>query len=187
MKKIICFSAVFMMLMNLSSFAQTKYYTKEGRARFISKAPAEEIEGINKKVTSILDVSTGQMEFSVLMKAFEFQKALMQEHFNENYVESDKYPKATFKGSIQNNSDVKWTTDGIYPVKVTGQMTLHGVTKDITVPGTIEVKSGKISGKSTFNLLLKDYNIAIPSVVKDKVSESVKVDVDLNYEVFTSK
>lgn len=186
MKKLMYLSAILVMVITVNVQAQTKYFTKEGRAQFYSKAPLEEIEAVNKKVTSVLDASTGQVEFSVLMKAFEFQKALMQEHFNENYVESDKFPKATFKGAIDNASEVKWTSDGVYPVKVTGKMTLHGVAKDITVPGTIEIKGGKIFAKSTFNLLIRDYDIEIPNLVKDKVAETVKVEVNLNYELFTA-
>jgi polyisoprenoid-binding protein YceI len=183
MKKLIYLTSFFMMFMIFNLNAQSKYFTKEGRAVFFSKTPMETIEGTNKKVTSVMDISTGQIEFSVLMKAFEFQKALMQEHFNENYVESDKFPKSVF----ENAANVKWTVDGTYPVKVSGKMTIHGVTKDITVPGTFEIKGGKINGKSTFNILLSDYNIVIPNLVKDKMMESFKVDVDLNYELFTSK
>lgn len=186
MKKLMCLTVSMILFMSINIQAQSKYFTKEGRALFTSKAPMEEIVGVNKKVTSILDVATGQLEFSVLMKAFEFEKALMKEHFNENYVESDKFPKATFKGTIINVADVKWTTDGTYPVKVSGKMTIHGVTKDITVPGTIEVKGGKLHAKSDFKVAIKDYNIEIPSLVKDKVAETVAVEVDLNYEVFTS-
>jgi polyisoprenoid-binding protein YceI len=166
----------------LSAEAQTKYFTREGTVQFLSKAPMEEIEAVNKKATSVLDTETGQMEFSVLMKAFEFEKALMQEHFNENYVESSKFPKAVFKGKIDNASEVNWNTDGTYPVKVSGQMTLHGVTKDVTADGTMKVENGKLIGMSTFLLPLKDYNIEIPKVVKDKVSEQVKVTVNVNYE-----
>ncbi len=186
MKKLMSLTVMFMLFIAINSYAQTKYFTKEGRAQFTSKAPLEEIQSVNKKVTSILDIATGQLEFSVLMKAFKFQKALMQEHFNENYVESDKFPKATFKGTINNVSDVKWTTDGTYPVKVSGKMIIHGETKDISVPGTIEIKSGKIHASSSFKIAIKDYNIEIPNLVKDKVSESVAVEIDLNYEEFTS-
>src|SRR5437868_2935959 len=85
------------------SFAQSKYYTKNGKIEFYSKATLEDIDAKNKTVAAILDSQTGAMQFSVLMKGFEFQKALMQEHFNENYVESDKYPKGEFKGTITNN------------------------------------------------------------------------------------
>ena len=132
----------------------------------------------------MLDISTGTIEFAVLMKAFEFEKALLQEHFNENYVESDKFPKANFKGTITNFSDVKWTVDGEYPVTATGKFTLHGVTKDVTSKGKITVKAGAISATSTFNILISDYNITIPSVVKDKINNSVKIDVTSNYKPY---
>ncbi len=186
MKKSVFAIVIFSMLAASALNAQNRYFTKEGKAHFISKAPLEKIEAVNRKVTSVLDISTGQIEFSVLMKAFEFEKALMQEHFNENYVESDKFPKAVFKGKIEDADKVNWTTDGNYPVKVSGKMTIHGVTKDITVPGNIEIKSGDIHGTSAFNILVKDYDIAIPNLVKDKISESVSIDVDMDYELFTA-
>lgn len=184
MKKIILIAAIALLSIPASLFAQGKYFTREGIIFFASTSTVEKIEATNKKVTSIVDTETGQMEFAVLMKAFEFEKALMQEHFNENYVESDKFPKAVFKGAIVNKSDVKWTTDGTYPVKVAGKMTLHGVTKDMSAEGTIEIKGGKVIARSTFSLLLKDYNIEIPKVVADKISEAVTVKVDLNLEPY---
>lgn len=186
MKKLIFLGIMFGMIGVSVVNAQNRYFTKEGKAHFVSKAPLEQIEAVNRKVTSVLDITTGQIEFSVLMKAFEFEKALMQEHFNENYVESDKFPKAVFKGKIEEAEKVKWTTDGSYPVKVTGKMTIHGVTKDVTVPGTIDVKGGDIKGSSSFAILIKDYDISIPSLVKDKVSETVNIDVEMNYELFTA-
>ncbi|MBL0343141.1 MAG: YceI family protein [Bacteroidetes bacterium] len=184
MKKLMLFFAIALLTLPVASFAQNKYFTREGKIQFYSKASDEEIAATNKKVTSVVDAASGQIEFSVLMKAFEFQKALMQEHFNENYVESDKFPKAVFKGAIVNNADVKWTADGSYPVKVSGKLTIHGVTKDVVIDGTIAVKSGKISANSVFNILIKDYNIEIPKLVKDKVSETLKITVDLNYDPF---
>jgi len=184
MKKIILIAAAALLSMPSSLLAQGKYFTREGNIYFTSTSTVEKIEATNKKVTSIIDTETGQIEFAVLMKAFEFEKALMQEHFNENYVESDKFPKAVFKGAIVNKGDVKWTTDGTYPVKVSGKMTLHGVTKDITTDGTIEVKGGKVLAKAAFSLLLKDYNIEIPKLVADKISESVNVKVDLNLDPY---
>lgn len=184
MKKIFLISVLSMLVIPFATFAQGKFFTREGTISFYSKASNEEIYAINKKVTSVIDAETGQMEFSVLMKAFEFEKALMQEHFNENYVESDKYPKAVFKGMITNKDAVKWTTDGSYPVNITGKMTMHGVTKDITVDGKIDVKGGKVSGNSVFTILLKDYDVVIPKLVADKVSESLKVTVDMKYDPF---
>ena len=187
MKKISLLVVAVLLLQYANVSAQGKFFTREGKVHFFSKAPMEEIDGVNKKATSIIDTQTGQIEFSILMKAFEFEKALMMEHFNENYVESDKFPKSVFKGVISNNSEVKWTTDGTYPVKVAGKMTLHGVTKDMNADGTITIKGGKPTATSTFNLLIKDYNIEIPKVVKDKVAESVKVVVDISYEPFQAK
>ncbi|GDX52351.1 hypothetical protein LBMAG27_13980 [Bacteroidota bacterium] len=162
----------------------TKYFTREANITFLSDAPLEKIQGINNQAVSMLDISTGAMEFAVLMKAFEFEKALLQEHFNENYVESDKFPKANFKGTITNFADVKWTEDREYPVTVTGKLTIHGVTKDVTSKGKIIIKTGAISANSTFNILISDYNIEIPSVVKNKINNSVKIDVNSNYKPY---
>jgi polyisoprenoid-binding protein YceI len=162
--------------------AQGKYFTKTGKVDFVSKAPIEDIEATNKTVTAVLDATTGNMQFSVQMKSFEFEKKLMQEHFNANYVESDKYPKAEFKGTIVNNKAVNYTKDGSYPVKVKGKMTIHGVTKEVEAPGTIKVSGGKITAGSTFDIRLSDYNISIPAVVKDKVSNSIKISVNTSLE-----
>jgi hypothetical protein len=162
--------------------AQGKYFTRDGKVSFNSDAPLEKIEANNSKASSVMDASTGQMEFSVLMKAFEFEKALMQEHFNENYVESTKFPKSVFKGKVDNIGDVNFNKDGIYPVKVSGSLTLHGVTRPVSTNGTIEVKNGKPSAVSAFSILLSDYNIEIPKLVEGKVSNEVKIKVNVNYE-----
>lgn len=181
MKNLKLIAAIFLCSITMA-LAQGKYFTKEGKVSFYSDAPLEKIEAMNTKASSVLDASTGQMEFAVLMKAFEFEKALMQEHFNENYVESSKYPKAVFKGKVDNIADVKFDKDGTYPVKVSGQMTLHGVTKSMTSNGTIEVKNGKIAASSIFTVLLTDYNIEIPKLVNEKISNEVKITVNMNYE-----
>jgi hypothetical protein len=162
--------------------AQDKWFTKTGSISFFSKAPLEDIEAHNKKVTCILDQSNGQLEFSVLMKAFQFEKALMQEHFNENYIESDKHPKATFSGQISNADKVNFAKDGVYPVKVSGDLNIKGVTKPVTADGTISIKGGKVFAKSEFNILLSDYNVSIPAVNKDNISNSIKISVDLALE-----
>src|SRR5881275_60073 len=128
--------------------AQDRYFTKTGKIDFYSKAALEDIQAKNKTVTAVLDAKSGAMQFEVQMKGFEFEKKLMQEHFNENYVESDKYPKADFKGAVANNSAVNYTRDGTYNVTVKGKLTLHGVTKDVEAPGTIKVASGKIGAAS---------------------------------------
>ena len=167
--------------------AQDRYFTKTGKIDFFSEAKLEDIEAKNKTVTAVLDKKTGALQFEVQMKGFEFQKKLMQEHFNDNYVESNKFPKATFKGNVLNNSAVNYAKEGSYNVKVKGKLTLHGVTKDVEAPGTIKVSGGKIDAASTFNLQLSDYNISIPSMVKDKVSNTIKITVDTKLEPLKSK
>ncbi len=166
--------------------AQDRFYTKNGQISFFSKAPLESIEAGNKNVTCVLDTKTGQLQFVVLMKGFEFRKALMQEHFNENYVESSKFPKAEFKGQIVNNSEINYKQDGSYQGNVKGKLSIHGETKEIESTGTITIKDGKISTVSGFNILLSDYKIAIPALVKDKVSNSVSVTVNCTLELLKS-
>jgi polyisoprenoid-binding protein YceI len=162
--------------------AQEKYFTRSGVISFFSKTDMENIDARNTKATSILDTKTGQMEFAVLMKAFEFKKELMMEHFNENYVESDKFPKATFKGSVTNIETVNFSKDGIYPIKIKGQLTMHGVTNEVVTDGKFEVKEGVVQGSCSFICVLADYKIAIPSVVKDNISKTIKIDVEVTYE-----
>lgn len=177
---------VLALLLSAVSFAQDKFYTKTGKISFYSKAPLEEIEGKNKTVTAVIDSKSGAIQFAVQMKGFEFEKQLMQQHFNENYVESDKYPRSEFKGTITNNSDINYSKDGTYTAKVKGKLTIHGVTKDVETTGTLKINGGKIDANSTFNVLISDYNIKIPSIVKDKVSNSIKITVDCNLEPLKS-
>ena len=164
-----------------ASFAQ-KSYTKSGKISFYSKAPLEKIEAVNKTVTAILDGKTGMVQFAVLMKGFEFEKALMQEHFNENYVESDKYPKASFAGVLQGNEKILYTTDGSYQTIVKGKLTLHGVTKDIETAGSVIVIKGVPQLVANFTIELADYKITIPSLVADKISKEVKLMVACSLE-----
>ena len=159
-----------------------KYYTKNGKISFFSKATLENIKADNNQVTSTLNTQTGELLFSLLTNAFHFEKALMEEHFNENYIESAKYPRATFKGSITNISAVSADKDGTYNVNVSGDLTIHGVTKNISTTGTITVSGGKMSASSVFPVKLKDYNISIPSAVRNNIAESVQLTVSCNYE-----
>src|ERR1700754_3021209 len=113
-------------LLALSFTAPDKYFTKSGNISFISKGAIETITASHKGVTCVLDTKTGDLQFAVLMKGFEFKKALMQQHFNENYVESDKFPKSEFRGQVTNNSEVDYTKDGSYNAHVKGKLTIHG-------------------------------------------------------------
>ncbi|MDX5348655.1 MAG: YceI family protein [Hymenobacteraceae bacterium] len=181
MKKRIFFLLSAILMAGLAQ-AQDRYFTKNGNISFYASTPLETVEAHNNKATSVIDITTGKMEFAVLMKAFQFEKALMQEHFNENYVESDKYPKSTFAGQITNPSAVDFKKDGTYPVKVKGNLTIHGVTKEIEAPGTVTVKNGNIKATSEFIVKPEDYNIQIPGVVREKIAKEVKVKADMDYQ-----
>lgn len=171
------------LLLGIGFTAQAqKYFTREGMIRFFSRTDVEDIEGINRKVAVVWDVPTGAIEFSVLMKAFEFKKALMQEHFNENYVESDKFPKSTFKGSLTGVSADQLKKDGVYQAIVKGTMNLHGVSQPIETPGTVEIKAGKVTAQAVFPMKPSDYAIAIPKVVENNIAKEVKVTVQLTLE-----
>jgi polyisoprenoid-binding protein YceI len=172
------------MVCHENSIAQ-KFVTKTGLIRFYSDAPLEKIEATNRQVNAALDLSTGNFVFKVVMKSFQFEKALMQEHFNENYVESDKYPNATFSGMVSNFKDIDVKKDGAIAIMVEGKMTMHGVTKSIKEKGTFEIRQGKIAGKAKFNLLLSDFNIKIPTAVVKNISETVEITVDVLLEPIT--
>jgi len=162
--------------------AQKLFFTRDGHVDFFSSAPLENIKANNEKVTSVVNITTGDMEFSILIMAFEFKKALMQEHFNENYMESSKFPKSTFKGRILNLADIKWDTDGEYSADVTGDITIHGVTKNISTKGTVIVKEGKFKAKSDFVLKPEDFDIEIPGVVRNNIAKFIKISVENQYE-----
>jgi len=154
-----------------------QYYAKTGKVSFISDAPLEKIEAHNNSGFVVFDSATGNIEWSVLIKGFQFEKALMQDHFNENYLESQKYPKGLFKGTVANLNDINLQKDGVYTLNVKGLLTLHGVTKPLNPVGKVTVKNGLITVTSDFDIVVDDYNIQIPKVVKDNISKIVKVSV----------
>ena len=183
MKKIMM--ALTFLLSTVIVFGQNRVFTKNGKITFdaTSASSPEVISGTNDKATSVIDLGTGAIQFAVLMKAFLFEKALMQEHFNENYVESDKFPKSEFKGQVSNMKDVNLEKDGTYKVNVKGKLTLHGVTKDVETTGTLTVKAGSVvAGKSEFIVQFADYNIEIPGLVKDKLDKEARIIAEMHYE-----
>lgn len=167
---------------SLLTNAQQKFFTKTGKVSLFSATNMENISATNKTAVALLDIKTGELQFAVLLKGFEFKKALMQEHFNSDYVESDKFPKSEFKGQIINNNDINYTKDGTYTAKVKGQLNIHGETKEIESTGTIAVKNGLLQANSVFNVLLADYKITVPSLVRDNISKSIKITVDCSLE-----
>ena len=174
MKKIILFTIAAAFTVGASA---QKYFTKTGYIGFFSKTAMEDIKADNNKVSTVLDAATGQVEFSALVKAFAFEKALMEEHFNENYMESSTFPKATFKGKVENMSAINLKKDGSYASKVSGELTIHGVTKTITSDATFDVKGDMITAQTKFFVNPEDYQIEIPEVVKDKISKNIEVTV----------
>ncbi|MFP5470642.1 MAG: YceI family protein [Bacteroidia bacterium] len=183
MKKI-SFLLVFSVIFS-AAFTQTKYFTKSGNISFYSVAEQENIEAHSNRAVSIFEKETGAIEFSVLIKSFQFEKALMQEHFNENYMESEKFPKANFKGNSEELKKMDLTKDGTYTINVSGKLTIHGETKNISTPMTFVVKSGIISATSEFKILLKDYNIKIPSAVGKKIAEEILIKINIkDYKVY---
>ena len=186
MKRIFLITAV-LLSSAIALHAQEKFYTKTGKIFFkCTKSPLEKIEATNKSGTCVLDTKTGNLQFAIMMKGFEFERALMQEHFNENYVESSKFPKADFKGQVTNNSEINYTKDGVYTAKVKGKLQIHGETKDVEAVGTINVKEGKVVTSASFTIQLSDFNITIPNLVADKVSNTVNISIDCSLEPLKS-
>ena len=183
MKKLI-FGIFFLTAFIFTEAEAQKYFTREGKIKFVSDAPLEKIEALNSNATSVLDGATGKFEFAVLIKAFHFEKALMQEHFNENYMESSKYPKAKFKGQIDNFDSVNLEKAGTYEVEVSGSLEIHGVTKEISTKGSLKVQGDIINADSVFRILVEDYGIEIPKVVKDNVAKEVDIIVNVAYKPF---
>jgi len=155
-----------------------RFFTRDAGVKFDATSPLEKIEGITKSGTCVLDTKTGNMEWKVLIKGFQMEKALMQEHFNENYLESSTYPNAQFKGKITNLNEVNFAQDGKYNAQVKGQLTMHGVTKDVEMSGTVKVNGGNITLASNFRVAAADYNISIPALVRDKIAKTIQVTVE---------
>lgn len=163
------------------SYGQEKLITRTGKATFYSETAIENISAENNQVASILLIDQKTMAFNVLLKSFKFEKALMEEHFNEKYVESDKYPSAKYKGMIHGPIDLK--KPGTYKdVSVQGNMHFHGVIIPLNIRGTFKINDDhSITFSSNFNLNLEQYKIEIPSLVKDKINENIKVSIETNY------
>lgn len=176
MKKILFYG---LLLVTAQNFAQTKLITKTGKVTFEASVPAfEEVKAKNEAVTCILNPETGEIASLALMKGFRFKVALMEEHFNENYVESDKFPKATFKGKIESFDITKLTaTAKDYTIK--GKLELHGKTKDITVTAKIKKTDAGVEIDSNFSVNTDDFGIEIPSVVSKKLTKKVALTLDV--------
>ena len=184
MKPLICI----LLFLSLAFTANAqKFITRNGFISFYSHTPLEEIKAENNQVVGVLDISTGEMVFQVLIKSFHFERALMEEHFNENFMESHKYPKSLFKGKITNLASVDFKKNGQYDVTVEGELTIREVTKKIAGKGILEVVSGGINGSSKLNIVPEDYNITIPGVVRDKIDKSFEVNISMKFTPLSDK
>lgn len=165
-------------LYSICSFSQ-KYISRNGSVQFNASTPLEIINPINNHVSSVFNSENGEIVFQMNMISFKFEKALMETHFNEKYVESEKYPKAIFTGKIKN-----WNSDFLdgknHNVIAVGTITIHGIEKEIEVKGSIQKNNNNIMINSDFELIISDFDIKIPKLVRDKISKKVKVEVNIN-------
>lgn len=168
----------------MSVFAQ-KQITKSGKIEIFSQTPMFSIEATNNKVASILDTKTGDLVVSTLVRSFKFKEALVEEHFNENYMESHLFPKAEFKGKIANYTDGAYSKDGVYDATVTGKLTIHGVTKDVSEKAKITVKGGSISATTQFSVSLENYGIKVEKSYKDAIKDDVLLKINFSYQPYT--
>lgn len=176
MVKKISIVILFLSFMQIVFAQNPKYFTRNAVITFNSDAPIEKIHAENKLVNCILNTQTNDLAIKVVMKSFAFEKQAMQDHFNNDYVESDKFPNATFEGKISNAID--YTKNGKYTITVDGKLTIHGVTKTIKQTGTIEINTGKITAKSKFTIKLSDYGVIVPNDFVKKISNIVEIDIN---------
>lgn len=165
------------------AFAQ-KFITREGYIRFFSSTPLEDIEAITDQASSVFDSETGQIAFQVLMNSFTFEKALMQEHFNENYVESEEYPKAMFNGTVSGIDGIDFGTDDTHDVELSGEFTVHGVMVERTVPAKLIVQDGQVLIDATFMVVPEDHGIEIPKVVRGNIAKEIEVTLKTKYKPY---
>jgi len=161
-------------------FAQNEIFsTNSGSIKFFSSAPLEDIEAQNNKAISLINTRNSEIAVRVPIKQFQFRNRLMQEHFNENYMESEKYPHATFKGKI--NETIDFRKPGTYNVSATGTLNIHGVSQQRTLNGKLTIADSGITLNTSFDVLLKDHKIRIPSIVFNKIAEKIAVTTVFSY------
>lgn len=174
MKTIACILST-LILLTVQVEAQTRYKVSEPEVSFFAGTPLEDIDANSDKLVGVIDTETNSFAFRIAMNSFQFKRELMQEHYNENYLETDKYPNAEFKGAIEGDFDL--TTDGEYHVKAKGTFTVHNVEKEYEITAVLSVKSGVTSLEATFPIVLEDHDIDRPSIVLMKIAEKADITV----------
>lgn len=178
MKHFLFFIMIILLFPSIDALG-SKYITKTGTIYFKSHTDAIDIDGTNNSVAAILDSETGEFVVIVLVKAFELPLATAKNHFNDTYMESDKYPRANFKGTVAEIKNIDLSIDGSHTVTVEGVLSIHGKDKPLKQTGVIEVKNGTISGKTNFKINIDDHSIVVPNDVKDRVAKIVDVNIEL--------
>ncbi len=166
------------LLFVLNAQAQ-KFTSEKGMISFFSDAAIEDIEAVNNMVGSLFNASTGDLVYIVKIKDFRFDKSLMREHFNEKYMETEKYPKSTFQGKV---TGFRANAPGEQHVRAMGKLSIHGVTRTVDIPGTLQFANGKTIIKSNFIVKLADYKITIPQIVWQNIAEEVEVKIEFTYK-----
>jgi len=166
---------------SLMAHGRKLYSTKTGQIKFNASSPLEQIVAVNNQVDSKMVDKTGQIVFSALIKSFKFDNQLMEDHFNENYLESSKIPKAEFRGYITNVASPHYTKDGKYPITVDGTLNLHGVAQKVTAGGTLTVEGGKPTITGSFKVKITDYGIT-GSYIGGKIASEAEIIVNCKYE-----
>jgi polyisoprenoid-binding protein YceI len=173
-------SLTFLLLTNL--VVSQKMITRTGEIKFEATMPGiEEIAGTSKTSSCVLDSSNGDIAALILIKSFKFKSPLMEEHFNENYMESTQFPKATFKGKIV-GFDYSKLSSKASQFSLEGELTIHGVSKKITAKINLSKEGSKAILSGKFLVKPQDYNIEIPSLVKNKIAENAEITLDINLE-----
>ena len=172
---------LFFSIITFSLFAQKIFSTKTGQIKFNASSPIEQIIGVNNQADSKMVDKTGQIIFSVLIKSFKFENQLMEDHFNENYLESSKIPKADFKGFITNISAIDFSKDGKYDITLNGNLTIHAVSQKVNASGTLTIAGGKPTITGNFKIKIKDFGIS-GLYIGDKIASEVEITVKCQYE-----
>lgn len=161
--------------------AQKVYATKTGQLFFNATGGIEKIAAINNQVDSKFVETTGQIIFGVLIKGFKFENQLMEDHFNENYMESTQFPKADFKGYIKNIKEVDFAKEGTYPIQIEGNLTIHGIAQKVSTTGTLQMNDGKPAITGEFSVKIKDYGIK-GLYIGEKIANEAKIKVNCKYQ-----
>ncbi|MGZ3751633.1 MAG: YceI family protein [Mucilaginibacter sp.] len=176
------FAIVLLSLLNFHQAGQDLYTCKNARISLFSGALIEDIKAVTSSGVSVFNAVTGELDFSVAISTFQFEKAFMQQHFNSDYMESDKYPRAIFKGKIQEHIDI--TKEGTYAVNAEGVLTVHGVAQKRIIQGNLTVKNGLLYMTSEFKVKCADHHIDIPQILFYHIAETIKITVSATYNPY---